>query len=450
MKRLIDKHLIRWKDSSYRKPLLLRGARQVGKTFAIRTLGKKFANFVEVNFEYLKGVKNIFEKDLNPERIIQELNLFLETDIIPGETLLFFDEIQGCPNALESLRYFYEKMPSLHVIAAGSLLDFAIEKIGIPVGRVESLYCYPLSFFEFLIAIGQVQIARAILEHQSNEPIAEVVHQKILGFVGQYLAIGGMPEVVAHWVQTQNPRQCFSIYHQLIDAYRQDFGKYCKDHQVKYVQELFNDFPRQVSKQFKYSDVHGEYKKRELQPALDLLCMANVVYKIHHTAGYGVPLGAESNPDWFKGLFLDVALCQAVLGLDIGGWFLDPNKELVNRGAIVESFVGQELLCYSSPYRKGSLYYWKKAEKQTKAEVDFLYEDKGKIFPLEVKSGDGRTLKSMHMFLQTHSTSPYGIRFSTHNYSFYEKIVSRPLYDVVSLAHEDQKESLRFLLSSFS
>lgn len=443
MKRLLDWHLQQWKIQTHRKPLLLRGARQVGKTFALRNLGKSFTNFVEVNFEYLKDAKKIFEKDLRPERIIQELNILLSVDITPGSTLLFFDEIQDCPEALQSLRYFYENLPSLHVIAAGSLLDFAIEKIGIPVGRVESLYCYPLSFFEFMIATGHSQFAKLVLEHKKDdEPIAEVIHQKGLELVGQYLAIGGMPEVVSCWIETKNPRQCFSIYQRLIDTYQQDFGKYSKEHQIKYVKELFYEMPRQVGKQFKYSEIHGEYKKRELAPSLDLLCTANVVYKIHHTAGNGLPLGAESNPDWFKIIFLDAALCQAILGLDLGTWFLDPNAEFVNRGSIVEAFVGQELLCYSNPYRKGNLYFWKRAEKQTKAEVDFLYEHKGKVLPVEVKSGDGRTLKSLHLFLQTHPLSPYGLRFSSQNYSRFDPIISRPLYDVFSLAHEDQKESI--------
>ena len=445
MKRFIDWHLLQWKTSRYRKPLLLRGARQIGKTFAIRKLGKSFANFVEINFEYTKDAKKIFEKDLHPNRIIQEINLLLNVHIDPGSTLLFFDEIQECPDALQSLRYFYEVMPSLHVIAAGSLLDFTIKKIGIPVGRVESFYCYPLSFFEFLIATGHHLIAKAILNHQNHEPLSEVIHQKTLNLVGQYLAIGGMPEVISRLVESQNPGQCFSIYHRLIDTYRQDFAKYCKEHEVKYVKELFNEMPRQVGTQFKYTAIHGEYKKRELSPCLDLLCTANIVYKIHHTAGHGLPLGAECNSEWFKVIFLDTALCQSILGLDLGSWFLDPNNAFVNRGPIVESFIGQELLCYSSPYRKNDLYYWRQTEKNSQAEIDFLYEQRGKIIPIEVKSGDGRSLKSMHLFLQTHSSS-YGIRFSTQNYSIFDSIHSKPLYDVVSLAHEDQKESLQFLL----
>ncbi|HCJ84744.1 MAG TPA: ATP-binding protein [Parachlamydiales bacterium] len=448
MKRLMDWHLQQWKIGRHRKPLLLRGARQVGKTFAARKLGESFDHFVEVNFEYLKETKKIFDKDLRPERLVQELSILLSQDIVPGSTLLFFDEIQECHEALKSLRYFYEVMPSLHVLAAGSLLDFAIEKIGIPVGRVESLYCYPLSFFEFLAATGHSQLAGSILEHSNLEPIAEVVHQKTLELVGHYLAIGGMPEVVARWIESRNPRECFSIFQRLIDTYRQDFGKYSKEHQVKYVTELFNEMPRQIGKQFKYSAIHGEYKKRELAPGLDLLCTANIVHKIHHTAGHGLPLGAESKPEWFKILFLDIALCQSILGLNLGSWLLDPHHEFVNRGAIAEAFVGQELLCYASPYRKQELYFWKKGDKQAQAEIDFLFEHQGAIIPLEVKSGDGRTLKSLHLFLQTHCTSPYGIRFSVQNYSRLDHIFSRPLYDIVSLAHEDQKESLFHLVAS--
>ncbi len=448
MKRCIDWHLQKWKKSPHRKPLLLRGARQVGKTYAVRILGKSFTHFVEVNFDFLKNAKKIFEKDLRPDRIIQELNILLETDIRPGSTLLFFDEIQECPEALQALRYFYEIIPSLHVIAAGSLLDFAIQKYGIPVGRVESLYCYPLSFFEFLIVTQHIQLAKTLLEHKDNSLISEVIHQKLLSVVGQYLAIGGMPEVVSYLIQSKNPRDIFSIYGRLIDTYRQDFEKYSKEYQIKYVKEIFNDVPRQIGKQFKYAKVHGEYRKRELAPSLDLLCTANVIYKIHHTAGHGLPLGAESNPDWFKVLFLDVALCQSILGLDVGSWFLNPENEFVNRGSIAEAFVGQELLAYSNPYRKTDLYYWKRSEKQSNAEVDYLWEHGGKVIPIEVKSGDGRTLKSMHLFLDTHSNSPYGVKFSSQNYSEFGNIFSKPLYDVVFFAHLEQRESFDYLLST--
>ena len=446
MKRLMDWHLKDWKTDLSRKPLLIRGARQVGKTYGVRQLGKSFGNLVEINFEKKKKAKKIFEKDLEPERIVQELMLFSGKPIHPGKTLLFFDEIQECPEAIQSMRYFFEEMPSLHLVAAGSLLDFALEKIGIPVGRVSSLYVFPLSFMEFLAAIGESFVGEAVLNHENGVLMGDAVHSKLLDLLGQYLSIGGMPEAVSEWIGTKSPLKSFKVHHQLADTYRQDFQKYGKKHQVEYLETLFNEIPRHIGKQFKYSEIHGEYKKRELAPCLDLLCLANVVHKIRHSAGQGLPLGAESNGEWFKIIFLDTALCQAILGLDLSTWFLDPRESFVNRGGIVEAFIGQELLCYSISYRRTDLYFWKTSG-PSQAEVDFLYEYKGNILPIEVKSGDGRTLKSMHRFLESHPHSPYGIRFSSQNYSIFQKIDSRPLYAVASLAHEEQKESLKFLFS---
>ncbi|MES2199629.1 MAG: AAA family ATPase [Chlamydiota bacterium] len=447
MKRLIDWHLKRWKEGSSLKPLLLRGAGQVGKTFAVRKLGKSFEEFIEINLEHDKEARRIFEKSLQPDQIIQELNLLLDVDIAFGKTLLFLDEIQECPAAMQSLKFFCEKIPSLHVIAAGSFLNFAIEKNGLPAGKVESLYCCPLSFFEFLVASEGVELAKAILENK-DEPLAEEVHQKLLEMLGKYLAIGGMPEVVSSWVKLKNPKSCFSLYQHILEGYRKDFPKYCKDHQLKYARELFNKIPCQIGKQFKYSEVHEEYKKRELSQGLDLLSSANVIYKVHHTTAQSLPLGVEGRSDWFKVMFIDVALSQAILGLDPKAWFLHPQKEFLQRSGFLEAFLGQELLAYSTPYRKVEMYYWKKEEKQSRAEVDFCFKYKENIIPIEVKNGDGRTLKSLHRFLELHPNSPYGIRFSTKQSSKEEKIVFKPLYDVVSLAHLEQKEALCFLIEA--
>lgn len=388
-----------------------------------------------------KNVCKIFEKDLVPERILEELILFSRQPIIPGKTLLFFDEIQACPDALLALRYFYEQMPHLHVLAAGSLLEFTLEKIGIPVGRVTSLFMYPLSFMEYLVALGENLLVAEILK---STQFSETIHTKALDLLGQYLAIGGMPEATASWIETKNALEVFKIHHHLIDDYRQDFQKYAKKHQIVYLEELFDKIPRLVGQQFKYTAIHGEYKKRELAPCLNLLCLANVAHKIHHSAGNGLPLGAESNANWFKIMFLDTALCQATLGLDLASWILDQSNTFVNRGMIIESFVAQELLCYSPAYRKAELYFWKE-EGASQAEVDFLYDYKNEIIPIEAKSGDGRSLKSLHLFLKKHPSSSYGVRFSPQNYSMFDAISSRPLYAVVSLAHEEQKESLLFI-----
>jgi len=448
MKRLVDWHLKEWKKDLNRKPLLLRGARQVGKTFAVRKVGKLFKNFVEINFEQVKEARVIFEKNLDPRRILMELKALLRHSIVPGETLLFFDEIQECPDAIIALRYFYEEMPDLHVIAAGSLLDFAIKKVGIPVGRVSSLYLFPLSFMEFLVAMGYTVAAAAILSQERGVLMSDTIHSLLLSLVGQYLAIGGLPEAVALWVKTNDPIGSLKVHHRIADNYRQDFEKYAKKHQIKYLDALFVQIPHLIGKQFKYSEIHGEYQKRELAPCLDLLCRANILHKVQHSTGNGAPLGAEINLEWFKVIFLDIALCQAILGLDLTSWFLDPQKAFVNQGSVVEAFVGQELLCYSMSYMKTNLYFWKRDKRGSQAEVDYLYNYKGDVLPIEAKSKDGTALKSFHLFLDEHPKSPFGIRFSSLNYSVHKKVDSRPLYAVCSIAHQDQRESLHFLIQT--
>ncbi len=444
MKRLIDWHLKSWKNGHRRKPLVLRGARQVGKTFAVRELGKTFSSMVEINFELQPEAKNIFEQDLVPDRIIWELGLLSKTNIVPGETLLFLDEIQTAPNVILALRYFFEKMPQLHVIAAGSLLDFALEQVGMPVGRVTTLYIYPLSFLEFLSASGNAMLIKPILE---GVAVSEVIHDEITKLLSHYLVIGGMPEAVFEWVKTKNPLATRDIHKQLIETYRADFPKYAKKYQLKYLEPLYAQIPHFLGEQFKYSSIHGGYKKRELAPCLDLLCHANVVHRVTHSAGNGVPLGSEVNLEWFKTIFLDVGISLAILDLDLNAWFLNPDKDLINRGAIVEAFVGQELLCYVSPKGKNNLYFWKRDTVGATSEVDYLYDKQGMVIPIEVKSGVGSTLRSMHQFLLEHEKSSYGIRFWSQNYlPLRDKLDSRPLYSVATLAHADQKEAINSLL----
>ncbi len=432
MKRFIDRILFDWKEKDTRKPLLLRGARQVGKTHAVRELGKSFEGYVEINFEVMPRAKAIFEKDLAPERITQELSLITEKKIVPGKTLLFFDEVQAAPNVIIALRYFYEMMPDLHVIAAGSLLDFAIQAVGIPVGRVVSLYMYPMTFIEFLYALGHELLAAEIMRHTFTEPIALSVHEKALELLGYYLAIGGMPEVVACFKETKNALECALILHTLIDTYRQDFGKYAQEFQVKYVDLLFNYVPRLLGQRFRYSAIEGDYRKRELAPALDLLVMAGIVHSVVNTGAHGTPLGAEADRQHFKAIFIDVALAQAILGVKISEWILNPLEAIVNKGALVESFVGQELLGYSYPYMKERLYYWQRQSRGSQAEVDYVIQENELIIPIEVKGGKSSTLLSMHAFLNSHQSSPFGLRFSVRNYAAHEKIRSYPLYAIAA------------------
>ncbi len=446
-KRLIDFHLDKWKGDPYRKPLLLRGARQVGKTYAVRRLGQGFNYFVEVNFEQLEGAASIFDKDLVPEKLARALSLLVKAPIIPGETLLFFDEVQEAPRVILALRYFYEQMPTLHVIAAGSLLEFAIEKVGVPVGRISMLYMYPLSFLEYLVATGDALMAQEILSHHVGIPMEEPIHTAILDRLGEYLSVGGMPEAVARWVQTQDPASALQVLQQIAAAYRQDFEKYARKAQVKYLEQLFRQIPHLVGKEFSYRAIHGEYRKRELAPALELLERANIIHAVRRSSGQGIPIGAEVDFEIFKVLYLDIALCQTILGSDISIWFLRPLDGFENRGEIAEGFVGQELICYASPHNKAEIHFWRRKEKGSSAEIDYLLQRGETILPIEVKSGHGKTLRSLRLFLETHPKSPLGIRFSALDYSLLEDLDSRPLYAVASLAHESQREALNCLVS---
>ncbi len=433
MKRFIETDLEIWKNAAFRKPLLLRGARQVGKTYIVQQFGKQFLSFVEINCESQPDVRLIFEKDLDAQRILRDLSLYTNKQIIPGQTLLFIDEIQTAPNAITALRYFYEQIPTLHVIAAGSLLDFAIENVGIPVGRVESLYLYPMSFLEFLLAMDNEILVQEIVAHAIDEPLSEPVHNKLLAFLGEYIAIGGMPQAVACWHETKDATRCFALHHSLIDTYRQDFNKYAKKYQIKYVDLVFNTIPHQLGRKFKYSNIEGDYRKRELAPGLDLLVTAGVAHTVLQSSGQGIPLGAHADPQHYKVIFLDVALSQAILGLDLEAWFLNPMQQFVNKGEIIEAFVGQELLAYANPHAKSQLYYWQRNVPSSSAEVDYLIQRGEKIIPIEVKGGTGTTLKSLHMFLNSHPQTPFGVRFSAQNYSIHENLQSLPLYAVAAI-----------------
>ena len=449
MKRIIDHFLLQWKQDSLRKSLLLRGARQVGKTYAARKLGTTYPDFVEINFELRTDAHGIFEKNLDPNRILRELSLIARKPVTPGKTLLFLDEIQMVPKAITALRYFYEMIPELHVIAAGSLLDFAIEQTGIPVGRVQSLYMHPVSFIEYLVAAGEGLIVNEIMNHPIQQDMGVAVHDRILDLLGEYLALGGMPHSVQAWVEKKNALDCAKIHRTLLNTYRQDFGKYAKKLQTKYVELIFDQVPLQQGKKFKFSNVEGNYRKRELAPALDLLVTAGIAHKVFYTAGQGIPLGAQADIQDYRAILLDVGLAQSALGFDLAGWFLNPLQEFINKGALVEAFVGQEMLAYDQPYSKNTLYYWHKESIAQQAEIDYLVQLKGEVIPVEVKAGLGRTIKSLHYFLEKHPKSSHGIRFSTQNYSIHERVYSWPLYAIARVLadeHLEIKQAIQQLL----
>jgi predicted AAA+ superfamily ATPase len=441
MKRLVDQELREWKRSAGRKSLLLRGARQVGKTFAVRKLGSSYPDFYEINLERRKDLHSIFERNLDPKRILRDLSTDRGAPIRPGETLLFFDEIQACPQAIIGLRYFYEEMRDLHVIGAGSLLEFAIQQIGLPVGRVQTLTVYPMSFAEFLAAKGETLLLEEICEQHS---LSEIIHDKAFRLLAEYLAIGGLPEVVANWVIDEKPLEAKSKLASTVDTYRADFEKYAKKSQLKYLNLLLDHIPLQLGKKFKFHGI-GEWRKRELAPCLELMQKAYIVHLVYHSAGQGVPLGAQTDLEWYKVILFDVAMTEQLLGLDLKGWFLTPEKEFVNQGEIIESFIGQEMMAYASPNTRNNLYYWHRESRGSEAEIDYLTTINGEIIPIEVKAGKGSTLRSLHSFLSSHPKTPYGIKISQSKRGVFEKIHSVPLYAAFELV-EGGKERVQSLL----
>jgi len=438
LRRKIYRYLQKWKQSESRKPLLIRGARQVGKSYLIKQFGKEFEYFAEVNFELIPEFVKIFENDLHPQTLIPKISAALKCKIEPGRTLLFLDEIQKCPQAVTSLRYFYELMPDLHVIAAGSLVDFIIEKIGIPVGRVRNLYMYPLSFAEFLFATDNEQLYRYIDNHDLSEKIDDLFHNRLLSILGEYFAVGGMPEAVIKWNETKNLEDVRNVHNDLIDTYKQDFSKYSRQNKIDHIETVFKAIPRLTGEKFVYSKVDSGTRSRELKTAFDLLEKAGVIHSVVHSSSNGLPLGAETKNSFFKAIFLDIALSQKILNLETGEWIFNPASAIINKGALAESFAGQELLAYSDYLSKKQLYYWAREKRGANAEVDYIDVFDGKIVPIEVKSGTAGHLKSIHQFLAEKTHSAEGIHFSERNFSKTDNIYSVPLYAIWKLFEKER------------
>lgn len=432
MKRDIEKVLNKWKDEKRRYPLLLRGARQVGKSYSIKKFAtENFENLVEINFEQYPKYKACFDT-LNPVKIIESISVLSNSSIISGKTLLFLDEIQECPNAIISLRYFYEQFPQLHVIGAGSLLEFALsqEDFKMPVGRIQYIFLKPLSFLEFLDAIGEEKIRNIIENLSQNNLPSKVIHEHIMSFIKLYSVVGGMPAVVYEYINSKNLKQCLNVQTIIIQTYRDDFGKYASRVKYKYLQTLFYGVPKMVGRKFKYSNIDRDMQARDLKEALILLEKAGVIFKVKHTDGNGIPLEAEVKENIFKTVFLDIGLMQNICGLN-SEIFLTSNEDFIkiNEGAVAEQFVAQELLNYQDYYIQPSLYYWVREAKNSNAEVDYVIPCCSKPLPVEVKSGKTGALRSMHLFLKKANLS-VGIKISQLPFDDSLPIVSIPFYAI--------------------
>ena len=411
MKRDIESYLNLWKESANRKPLIVRGARQVGKTFSIEAFGRKnFKHFLLLNPEQDNNLKIIFQSR-NPVLIVNELTALYNIPIIEGETLLFIDEIQIIPEAIAVLRYFYEQMPGLHVIAAGSLLDHTLNEIpySMPVGRVEFAYMYPLSFREFLMANNQEGLVDYMKGFELHQPFSEAIHQKLLEFLRLYFFIGGMPEAVKVYVETKNLTEVEKVHTSILTSFQYDFAKYGSRKQQEYLKDSLQYVAKNIGKKVKFSAINRNVHSSYIKDALLKLELSRIVHLVRKTKSSKVPINQYVDNNVFKPLFLDIGLVCSVSRIK-----LIDIKDLITdyEGTLAEQFVGQELLTSFNYYEDAKLFYWIREAKNTNAEIDFLHQIENTIYPVEVKAGKIGTLKSLQVYL-AEKKEKTGIRLNT-------------------------------------
>jgi len=433
MQRDLLNNLKAWKAAHEHAPLLVRGARQVGKSYLIKEFIKQdFSTSLTINFEKEEQYKLAFE-NLDPHMILNRLYLQSGT-MLKGETsLLFLDEIQECPQALEALRYFKEEMPELHVVGAGSLLEFVInsDEISMPVGRVETLFLMPLSFYEYLTASGLNHLRTYLGEVDLTTGIDPIVHEKLCEQLQEYFFLGGMPAVVSEYLSTKNLERVQAKQLSLLQALRDDFGKYATKTKHRYMQQILKRAPGIIGERFYYSKIDPDMGSREIKEALGYLVDACLLHKINHTNASGLPLNSQLNEKIFKTIFLDIGLAnsQSYLSHEI---LLQKDLMLLNRGMLAEQFVGQELLAHRSPYMESQLYYWDRESRSSSAEVDYVINVDDRIIPIEVKAGKTGSLRSLQLFLDEKSCA-FGVRLSLKPLSFNNRVLSIPLYMIAEL-----------------
>jgi hypothetical protein len=425
MYRFIEDKLVAWKVAPRRKPLILRGARQVGKTWSLKHFGQAhFDEVVIVDLERNPDWHRVFDPNLQPRRICAELEILTDRKIVSGRTLLLLDEIQACPRAVMALRYFYEEMPELHVAAAGSLLEFILKDISFPVGRVQFLDLFPLSFAEFLKACGKEEAALIVASPPAA--VSETVHEFLGDRLREYFFVGGMPESVLAYQATGSLKEAFEVQAEICNAYRADFSKYRPRVDPACLNAVLSSVARSVGRQIQYAKLADGYSNPTIKKAFDLLCQAGVIVRVPAADPTGLPLGASASARIFKALMVDIGLMRFLSGMPTDVEYGKADLLQIHRGAMAEQFVGQEL----RGKQNGGLHYWSRRAKSSSAEVDFLAVHAGKIFPVEVKSGAAGSLRSLHLCLETHPNCPRGIVYSARPYGELpeQRLLFLPLY----------------------
>ncbi len=414
--RTIDKSLQDWAVDPEHKPLLLRGARQIGKTTAIRHLAESFESFVEINLERNPSVGRIFNGDLDMDRIIPELEAATRRAIVPGRTLLFLDEIQSCPRAISALRYFYEDRPRLHVVATGSLLEFAFEDISdFGVGRIRNMFMYPLSFAEFVSALGaDIMLAHA-REATFGKPFFGTGHDKMLDYLKSFLIVGGMPAAVATYVKTQSYLSAQQQQRDILASLKSDFDRYKTKISPDVLRATFVSVIRQTGSKFNFSDEHSGVSHQQAKACTALLERARIVKRISGVYANGIPLSGDVNPKQSKFILLDTGLFLCESGLDVSTWVLDPPAKFINRGKLAELFTALELVKNASPLDDAQLFYWHRENRNSNAEVDYVVQFRNQILPIEIKGGTSGSMASLRLLMNEKHLS-LAVRTSEENF----------------------------------
>lgn len=418
-----------WKRQSKRKPLVLMGARQVGKTFVLKKFGEaEYVNTVYLNFEDNPRLGKLFDAGLDPKMILKALTIEMNVEILEGKTLLIFDEVQECPNALNSLKYFCEMAPNQHIVAAGSLLGVKLAHMkGFPVGKVQFLTLYPLSFLEFLEALNEVRLKQFIDELETIEPLPPNLHEKLVMHFKEYLFVGGLPEAVAEYIASQNVSKVREIQTAILNAYSLDFAKHAPKEHIMKINQVWNAIPNQLArenKKFIYSAIREGSRAKEFEVALQWLVEAGLIYKVQLISTPKIPLSAYANMNAFKIYLVDVGLLGAMAHLSAKTLLQENELFQEFRGALTENYVAQELV-----HSQYLLFYW---TSEGKAEIDFILQHDDQIYPLEVKSGNSSKKKSLKVYEETYHPQIL-VRCSPMNLKKDGNILNCPLYLIEKL-----------------
>ncbi len=413
MKRIAEKRLNEWIKKTRRKPMVIRGARQVGKSTLVRQFAKEngFA-LHEINLERYPKLKDIFATH-DTDRILKELEYICRKGPINKEgCLLFLDEIQAVPIALQTLRYFFEDCPELLVIAAGSLLEFSLSKhsYSMPVGRIEYLFLGPVTFKETLTELKETDLLNLITEYTMFDVFPIVAHERLLEILRLFFLTGGMPEAVQLYIDTRDLNKVFDVHASIIETYRDDFIKYATQADLLRLHRVFDYIPISVGNRIKYVNIDPHEQARDVRRALDLLAKAQVIMKAYHTDASGLPLRATVDQRKFKTYFMDCGLMNSMCGIQ----WISPDdlktRDFINKGRVAEQYIAQHFAYSGRSNKSPSLTYWLREGRSSNAEVDFVMQLGQSIVPVEIKAGKSGTLKSLLQFAYQKKT-PAAIRF---------------------------------------